>query len=272
METDGILYVIYNDWIRSPETNKIIYKIGITRDTIEDRYYGLGLKMPGKFETVFAYKFDDCLKAEQTIHSLFNKCRNNEEWFTITSEQLKILQTNCELMGGMLITNEIKNEVENQTEENDFLEDNANENIEVIQKMPDIPQSQSPINPDFPCKVFVFNINRHIVGNTVYDVTRGTWKIAEKWLDCSIYQYAVGLIRGYSLGGYKINEWTYIAERDRYKFSGEEKIELKGYSWRKQTERAGGRWQFGSNLVVEFDGRGKYRLLTPNKEEWLDCV
>jgi len=175
-------------------------------------------------------------------------------------------------MGGILITNEVENEVENQTEKNELLEEHVIENIEKIQKMPNIPKSQSPINPDFPCKVFVFNIGNSIVGNTVYDATRGTWSIAEKWLDCSIYQYAVGLVRGYSLGGYKINEWTYLPERERYCFIGEEKLELKGYSWRKQTERAGGRWHFGSNLVVEFDGKGRYRLLTPNKEEWMNCV
>jgi hypothetical protein len=54
----GILYVVFNKWIKNPDSNEIPYKIGITRGSVEDRYYGLGLKMPGKFETLFAYEFD----------------------------------------------------------------------------------------------------------------------------------------------------------------------------------------------------------------------
>ncbi|GMO49495.1 MAG: hypothetical protein Ta2B_30570 [Termitinemataceae bacterium] len=45
----GILYVVFNKWINNPETQEMPYKIGITRGSVDDRYYGLGLKMPGKF-------------------------------------------------------------------------------------------------------------------------------------------------------------------------------------------------------------------------------
>ena len=63
----GILYVVYNDSIINPETKENIYKIGITKGTVEDRYYGLGLKMPGKFETLFAYLIDDYQRAEKFL-------------------------------------------------------------------------------------------------------------------------------------------------------------------------------------------------------------
>jgi len=61
---NGILYVVFNEAIRNPNTNERLYKIGITKNSVHDRYYGLGLKMPGKFETLFAYKLEDYSKAE----------------------------------------------------------------------------------------------------------------------------------------------------------------------------------------------------------------
>jgi hypothetical protein len=113
----GILYVVYNKWICDPETNKIPYKIGITRGTVDDRYYGLGLKMPGKFETLFAYKFDDCANAEKTIHSILNKKRINGEWFDIDQDNLDHIDKTCKLMGGILVTDEVENEIETETGE-----------------------------------------------------------------------------------------------------------------------------------------------------------
>jgi hypothetical protein len=113
----GILYVVFNKWINDPETKKIPYKIGITRGSVDDRYYGLGLKMPGKFETLFAYKFDDCSNAEKTIHNILNKKRLNGEWFDIDQSILKHIEKTCELMGGVLVTDEVENEIETETEE-----------------------------------------------------------------------------------------------------------------------------------------------------------
>jgi hypothetical protein len=78
MET-GILYVVFNKWICDPETKEMPYKIGITKNSIDERYYGLGLKMPGKFETLFAYRIKDYTKAEKSIQDIFNKnCVNGE--------------------------------------------------------------------------------------------------------------------------------------------------------------------------------------------------
>jgi len=113
----GILYVVFNKWINDPETKKNPYKIGITRGSVDDRYYGLGLKMPGKFETLFAYKFDDCSNAEKTIHNILNKKRLNGEWFDIDQSILDHIEKTCELMGGVLVTDEVENEIETETEE-----------------------------------------------------------------------------------------------------------------------------------------------------------
>ena len=110
----GLLYVISNSWIRDPETDIRPYKIGITKSTVDDRYYGLGLKMPGIFETLFAYKLDDYEKAEQFIHGILNKFRVNGEWFRITQKELDLIKLNCETMGGILVTDVVKDEINDQ--------------------------------------------------------------------------------------------------------------------------------------------------------------
>jgi hypothetical protein len=112
----GILYVIFNKWISDPETNEMPYKIGITKSTVEDRYYGLGLKMPGEFETLFAYKIKDYAKAEQYIHGIFNKYRVNGEWFKLSQKELDLIKANCEMMDGILVTDEIENEIKIETD------------------------------------------------------------------------------------------------------------------------------------------------------------
>ena len=114
---EGILYVVFNKWINDPETQKTPYKIGITKGSVDDRYYGLGLIMPGKFETLFAYKFDDCSTAEKTIHNILNKKRLKGEWFNIDENNLAHIEKTCELMGGILVTEEVENEIELETEE-----------------------------------------------------------------------------------------------------------------------------------------------------------
>jgi len=119
----GILYVVYNNWIRDPETDEMPYKIGITKTSVDDRYYGLGLKMPGNFETLFAYKIKDYAKAEQLIHGIFKKFCVNGEWFKLNQKELDLIKANCEIMDGILVTDEINNEIKIETEE---------ENINII--------------------------------------------------------------------------------------------------------------------------------------------
>jgi hypothetical protein len=113
---NGILYVVFNNWIKNPQTQETPYKIGITRRSVDDRYYGLGLKMPGKFETKFAYKLDDCAEAEHLIHGILNKFRENGEWFNVTQKELDLIKANCEAMGGQDVTNDVIDEIEAETE------------------------------------------------------------------------------------------------------------------------------------------------------------
>jgi hypothetical protein len=107
----GLLYVVFNKWINNPETHETPYKIGITKDSIEGRYYGLGLKMPGKFEALFAYELENFKKAERYIIGILNRFRNNGEWFNITENELDLIKRNCEAMGGKLVTDEVTDEI-----------------------------------------------------------------------------------------------------------------------------------------------------------------
>jgi len=111
----GILYVVFNKWICDPNTNEFPYKIGITKSSVEERYYGLGLKMPGEFETEFAYIIDDYVEIEKLIHEMFSKKRVNGEWFNINQDELKLIKEYCEEKGGVLVTDEVRIDIAKET-------------------------------------------------------------------------------------------------------------------------------------------------------------
>ena len=113
----GLLYVVYNEWICDPNSGKMPYKIGITTETVERRYYGLGLKMPGDFVCYFAYEFpqNSLKEVEDFLQKLFQKERLNGEWFLIDDEQLFAIGAVCEKKHGKLVTKKIEHEIESQT-------------------------------------------------------------------------------------------------------------------------------------------------------------
>jgi len=114
----GILYVVFNNWIRDPQTGKKPYKIGITSKSVSDRYYGLGLKMPGKFETLFAYELKKFKEAERAILEILKPLHHvNGEWFDISQNEIDIVENICKIMGGKIVTEEVKQEVEIESEE-----------------------------------------------------------------------------------------------------------------------------------------------------------
>lgn len=112
----GKVYVVHNEWIQNPENGEMPYKIGITVNTIENRYYGLGLKMPGEFVCDFAYEFgEEYSKVEKTLHNMLNQLNVNGEWFNVNEEALDGIRNICELAGGRLITEKIEEEIEKDT-------------------------------------------------------------------------------------------------------------------------------------------------------------
>ena len=157
----GILYVVFNKWIKSPETGEMPYKIGITKKSVKERYYGLGLKMPGEFETVFAYQLEDCAKAEKSIQGILDKHRVNGEWFSIDEKILELIKSICEtIMGGILVTDEFDDEIkiatesdiENDGEFEDYSEDNSeteNDTINIKGTVVPLYKNKNEITQDF---------------------------------------------------------------------------------------------------------------------------
>ena len=112
----GQVYIVHNDWIQNPETGDIPYKIGITKKAVKNRYYDLGLKMPGEFICDFAYEFSNNYElVEKVLHSMLNQLKVNGEWFNINEEALDGIKNVCEMLGGRLITENVEDEIEEIT-------------------------------------------------------------------------------------------------------------------------------------------------------------
>jgi uncharacterized membrane protein YsdA (DUF1294 family) len=129
---------------------------------------------------------------------------------------------------------------------------------------------ENPINPKFACKIFLFPIYKFIEDRKdLYDATRKFWRITEKYQNASEFQFAVGLIKGVSLGAFKIKKWIYDQKSEKYLFEGDEISEFEGFTWYKQIDD--NYWLRGQHFVVEFDGKGKFRLIRPNRDLWINC-
>jgi hypothetical protein len=109
----GKVYVVHNDCIQLPNSGDsdgvgMLYKVGRTRNKVSDRYYGLDLKMPGKFICDFAYEFGDgkYKRVENALHDTLSRLRENGEWFHLDDKTLDGIQETCDLMGGTLVAEE----------------------------------------------------------------------------------------------------------------------------------------------------------------------
>jgi hypothetical protein len=127
------------------------------------------------------------------------------------------------------------------------------------------------VNPNHACMVFLFPIQNAMKERSIYDSTRNAWKITDEYKDVLKYEFAVGLCSGYSEGAYRLKRWKPIGDARKCEFDGEEITEFKGLTWNKQIEEAKGYWQRGNHLVVEFDGKGNFRMIRPGKDKWIEC-
>ena len=97
------------------------------------------MKLPGNFETAFAYKLDDYENAEKLLHKILSKYRIDGEWFKLNQNELELIKANCEAMGGVMITEEIDeaiNEPINEVEKGYFTEE-INEYLMKYRKIPE---------------------------------------------------------------------------------------------------------------------------------------
>jgi hypothetical protein len=114
----GKVYVVHNDCIRN-KNGGMPYKVGITKNTVSERYYGLGLKMPGKFVCDVAYEFNkDYDKVETLLHNKLDDVHENGEWYNINSDNLAEIKQVCQLLGGTEVTDDVTVDIiESQGEE-----------------------------------------------------------------------------------------------------------------------------------------------------------
>ena len=123
------------------------------------------------------------------------------------------------------------------------------------------------VNPQkaYP-KVFIFPIHKMLKqGASVYDATRKWWRV-KKSLRERPFGIAVGVKDKISQGVFEIsNDWYPSTKEDKHwEFNGAETDATDGLhnkDWSKIINKAIGYWQRGNYLVVEFDGKGKFRFI-----------
>jgi hypothetical protein len=109
----GKVYVLRNEWFRSPKGGTIPYKIGKTTKEINGgRFMDIRTKMPGEYICEFVYEFNDIYSdVEKCLHKLLNKSNIKGEWFELNKETLLGIKIICEMLGGKLDTKDIKDEI-----------------------------------------------------------------------------------------------------------------------------------------------------------------
>jgi hypothetical protein len=80
----------------------------------------------------------------------------------------------------------------------------------------------------------------------------------------------VGVFHGISQGVFEIDRWTQLPSSGKWEFTGKsftENHELADANWFAIIEAAKGYWQYGQYLIVEFDGKGRFRLIRGGKNK-----
>lgn len=120
--------------------------------------------------------------------------------------------------------------------------------------------------------VFIFPIQRALaVGRGVYDATRSYWAVSPE-LRPSKNALAVGIANGLSKGVFSIANWVQAEAVGKWEFDGRQLLnhELDEKNWLSVIHSAKGYWQRGNYLVVELDGKGKFRFIrgSADKSTW----
>ena len=137
------------------------------------------------------------------------------------------------------------------------------------------------VNPDSPHQsVFIFPSQNALRGGAnPYNATRTAWPVSEPYR-MRIPSYAVGLENSISRGSFKISAWVQAPQEGKYEFTSDGHPNPPDYqpllrkNWSNVLAMARGFWQRGRHLVVEFDGKGKFRIArgSQDKETWHNCV
>lgn len=138
------------------------------------------------------------------------------------------------------------------------------------------------VNPNLALEnVFIFPIQTALAnGRDPYNATRSFWNISNPFRSLNS-TYAVGLKNSISKGSYRVLEWVPVTgEKNKFEFTAEGHpaplpfAELHNKNWNNVLSVAKGYWQRGNYLIVEFDGKGKFRVKRGSKDQtnWYDCI
>lgn len=137
------------------------------------------------------------------------------------------------------------------------------------------------VNPQESYKsVFIFPIQNALTnGTTPYNATRTAWTVTNNYR-ISNPSFAVGLKNSISKGSFEISSWTAITGTNKQEFIslGHPKPAdyqpLLNKNWNNILAMAKGFWQRGNYLIVEFDGKGKFRVVRGSQDTttWHECI
>ena len=122
-----------------------------------------------------------------------------------------------------------------------------------------------PVSPSEAYEaVFLFSISKSKdVRTNYYEATRYAWPVGKTFrsLEGAI---ALGIDAQSSIAGFTIDRWESMPEGKKYQFHGKKLPrghELLGRNYSQVIASVLGFWQRGSGIVVQFDGRGRFRVL-----------
>lgn len=87
----GIVYLL----VQIDGDGKELYKIGITKNSIETRLNCLKTGNPNTLRVLGSYKSGNYKKIESWLHRAYFNQRLNGEWFSLTSQQVLSFEDEC---------------------------------------------------------------------------------------------------------------------------------------------------------------------------------
>lgn len=126
--------------------------------------------------------------------------------------------------------------------------------------------------------IFIFNVGEEFQKEKdAYEATRKFWDVSDKWASIEGC-YAVGLVKGISVGAYKIRQWSEKNKNGRREFEKDDTAcdeldDLHHRNWNNIIKATKGYYGFGGWLVASFDGRGQFQIKRGLKEKdvWQHC-
>jgi len=73
-----------------------LYKIGRSKNKVEDRYGNIAKQSPVEISLVHSYASKDYLKSEKQLHDMYSHKRQLGEWFSLSEEDVNFI---CSLRG-----------------------------------------------------------------------------------------------------------------------------------------------------------------------------